>query len=349
MTSFPKISVVLPVLNESERLPLLLLSLVEQEYPIDAFEILVADGGSTDGTRELVTRFAATVPIPVRLVDNPGRRSGPGRNAGVAASSGDIIVFIDGHCQIPSRYLLRDTAELFAETGAQCLCRPQPLIASPATRMGAAIAMVRASTLGHGRDSLIYNMRFSGFVDPASSGASYLRSVFDSIGHYDEVFDACEDVEFNTRLRDRGMKAYTDPRLAVYYEPRRDLKGLFRQMMRYGRGRVRLAEKHPRSISVTQFAPVVLGALWVIALIALFLPGWWRIVPWLLLAPYIVAVTISTIVLARRQGSDLGWRAPLIYLAVHLGLGWGMFVELCSVLRARFRRPDESPELGPVR
>lgn len=321
-----------------ERLPDLLLSLVEQDYPVDRFEILVADGGSSDGTRAWVTEFAGTVPVSIRLIDNPGRRSGPGRNAGVLASIGDLVVFVDGHCQVPSRQLLLDTAALFESTGAECLCRPQPLIAPTATRMGEAIALVRASTLGHGRDSLIYDMQFSGFVDPASSGASYRREVFDTVGLYDESFDACEDVEFNTRVRDSGMKAYTDPRLAVYYEPRRNLGGLFRQMMRYGRGRIRLAHKHPQGISLSQFAPVALAALWAVALMALVLPGWYRLIPWLLLSPYIVAVVVSTVQLVRSHGMDLAWRAPLIYPAVHLGLGAGMFLEMCASLRRRFRR-----------
>ena len=89
------------------------------------------------------------------------------------AATGDIILFIDGHCEIPSTELLRDTAKLLDETGADCLCRPQPLIAFSPTGVGRIIADARASTLGHGRDSLIYDMSHSGFVHPASSGATY--------------------------------------------------------------------------------------------------------------------------------------------------------------------------------
>ena len=82
---------------------------------------------------------------------------------------------------------------------------------------------------------------------------------------YDESFDACEDVEFNTRVAEAGYKAYTDPRLSVYYEPRNSFRGLFRQMMRYGIGRVRLARKHPESASMSQWAPAVLVAAIAIA------------------------------------------------------------------------------------
>ena len=215
----PKISIILPVRNEARCIGRLLDQLIEQTYPADAYEILVADGGSTDGTRDVVREKARQSAVSIRIVDNPGVRSGAGRNAGVAEATGEIILFIDGHCEVPSRRLLEDTVLLMEETGADCLCRPQPLIAFSPQGLGRIIADARASTLGHGRDSLIYDMTYTGFVHPASSGATYRRAVFEKVGAYDETFDACEDVDFNTRVAAAGYKAYTDPRVAVYYEP----------------------------------------------------------------------------------------------------------------------------------
>ena len=114
--SLPKISVILPVRNEARCIGLLLEQLLRQTYPAERYEILVADGRSSDGTRAAVEAIARTASVSIRVVDNPGIRSGAGRNAGVAAASGDILVFIDGHCEIPSSRLLEDTAILLAET-----------------------------------------------------------------------------------------------------------------------------------------------------------------------------------------------------------------------------------------
>src|ERR1700679_3937322 len=100
--ALPKISVILPVRNEVRSLGRLLDQLTQQNYPADRFEILVSDGRSTDGTRALVEQKASSSKVAMRVVDNPGIRSGAGRNAGVTAASGDIILFIDGHCEIPS-------------------------------------------------------------------------------------------------------------------------------------------------------------------------------------------------------------------------------------------------------
>ncbi|MEO6828694.1 MAG: glycosyltransferase family 2 protein [Acidobacteriaceae bacterium] len=344
--SSPRISVILPVRNEARSIGRLLEQLLRQTYPADCYEILVADGRSTDTTRDVVHSIAQQSAVPVRVIDNPGIRSGAGRNAGVAQATGEIILFIDGHCEIPSPRLLEDTALLLQETGADCLCRPQPLIAFSPQGVGKIIADARASTLGHGRDSLIYDMHHAGFVHPASSGATYRRGLFDHVGPYDESFDACEDVEFNTRVANAGYKAYTDPRVAVYYEPRRSFAGLFRQMMRYGTGRVRLSRKHPASASLSQWAPAVLLAMLVaggIAAVAAVLTTSWILailaVPAALFLLLIIAASID---LGRRHGIQHALLGPIAYCTIYVGLGAGMLAELLD----HSRQPQPGPTIA---
>lgn len=336
MNSTPLISVILPVRNEARALPDLLALLAQQEFPAEDFEIIVADGRSSDGTRQVVEAFATQSPVRVKLVDNPGIRSAPGRNAGLQAASGEFVLFIDGHCHIPSVTLLRDTLFIFQETDAACLCRPQPLLAPTGSQFGSAVAAVRASALGHGRDSRIYDMTHYGFVDPASSGAAYRREVFAEIGIYDENFDACEDVELNTRLRKSGMAAYTDPRLAVFYEPRQSLASLVKQMMRYGNGRVRLMRKHPDCLSLGQIAPALLIA-WIVAAILFSLLGspgpiWLRSVIVAPVVVYGVAVLLWPVALVRKSGLRLLYLGPVIFCTVHLGLGLGIWSEIIRTL-----------------
>lgn len=366
----PKISIILPVKNEAACIGRLLDQLLDQTYPPDRYEILVADGGSTDNTRELVRARAGASAVSIRVVENPGVRSGAGRNAGVTAATGEVILFIDGHCEVPSRRLLEDTVLLMEETGAECLCRPQPLIAFAPQGVGRIIADARASTLGHGRDSLIYNMAHAGFVDPASSGATYRREIFDAIGRYDESFDACEDVEFNTRVAAAGYKAYTDPRVAVYYEPRQSFSGLFRQMMRYGIGRVRLARKHPAAASLSQWAPMVLLAVLTVGLlspaIALLAASLLGVVAGRWIAAVVAAPAVLFLLITIAASIDLGrrhgWRhallGPLAYCTIYTGLGTGMLVELLRpATRAQaaagngaapFSRPAETPAARAV-
>ncbi len=330
--SSPRISIVLPVRNEARSIGRLLHQLLDQTYPPSCYEIFVADGRSTDDTREVVERIARESAVPIRVVDNPGIRSGAGRNVGVAEATGEMILFIDGHCEIPSPRLLEDTVLLMEETGADCLCRPQPLIAFAPQGTARIIADARASTLGHGRDSLIYDMSHTGFVHPASSGATYRRQLFEHLGPYDESFDACEDVEFNTRVANAGYKAYTDPRVAVYYEPRSSFSGLFRQMMRYGTGRVRLARKHPESASLSQWAPAALLGMLAVGVLAVLIAiaarNW---IPAIFAVPAVLFVLLTlaaSIDLGRRHGLRHALLGPLAYCAIYAGLGAGMWVEL---------------------
>ena len=82
-------------------------------------------------------------------------------------------------------------------------------------------------------------------MPPQSVAVAYRREIFNVVGTFDETFDACEDVEFNHRLAQAGMRCFFTPRIQVRYFPRLSLSGLFRQMMGYGRGRVRLRENIP--------------------------------------------------------------------------------------------------------
>ncbi|MEO6965924.1 MAG: glycosyltransferase family 2 protein, partial [Acidobacteriaceae bacterium] len=330
-------SVILPVRNEVRSIGRLLDQLLQQTYAADRYEILVADGRSNDGTREAVEAKARTAGVSIRVVDNPGIRSAAGRNAGVVAATGDIVLFIDGHCDIPSPRLLEDTVLLLEQTGADCLCRPQPLIAFSPRGVGKIIADARASALGHGRDSLIYNMTHSGFVHPASSGATYKRPIFERVGLYDESFDACEDVEFNTRVAAAGYKAYTDPRLSVYYEPRNSFAGLFRQMKRYGIGRVRLARKHPDSASLSQWAPAVLVAALAVGILsvagAIAFRNWILAILAFPAAMFLLITVVASLALAWQHSWRHAVLGPIAYCCIYFGLGAGMWIELMRPAR----------------
>jgi len=329
--SFPFISVVIPVRNEEKHIGDVLQDLLSQDYPAGRFEVLIADGNSTDGTSQVVTRAANTTSTRVKLLANPSRLSSAGRNVGVKNSTGEVVVFVDGHCRILSRTLLRDAADLFRSTGADCLCRPQPLKAPGNTKFQEVVADARASALGHGLDSTIYGEHLEGFVDPTSSGASYLRRVFDKIGLYDEGLDACEDVEFNHRVVRAGLTSYISSRLAVQYFPRTTIAGLWTQMVRYGRGRFRLVHKHPDAFSVSQVIPAAF-LIWLVAGGAFSLVSKpFAVFFAVSLSLYVATVLGYSVSLALRHG----WRhlvlAPPVYAAIHLGLGAGFIADALGI------------------
>jgi succinoglycan biosynthesis protein ExoA len=341
--SLPFVSVVVPVRNEESHLGDVLGDLLSQEYPSERYEILIADGNSTDRTPQIVEDAARISRTPIKLLPNPGQLASAGRNVGVRHSSGELIVFIDGHCHIPNPQFLLDTARFFQSTGADCLCRPQPLTAPGSNWFQRVVADVRASLIGHGLDSTIYSSTLEGFVDPTSSGASYRREVFDRVGPYDERLDACEDVEFNHRVARAGLRAYISPRLTVQYHPRSSLSGLWKQMVRYGRGRYRFNRKHPQAFSVTQVIPA-LFLLWLLfGSVGSVISA--RIAQMLLwsTAVYVAVIVASSIALGLRRGWRHAITAPSVYLTIHFGLGYGFLAEAAHALRRKiWRRHPEA-------
>jgi glycosyltransferase involved in cell wall biosynthesis len=105
----PTVSVCVPTLNAAAALDACLASVRDQDYPADLVEIVVADGGSTDATREVAERFGA------RVVENPLRTGEAGKAAAAAAATGDVLAFIDSDNLLPGRDWLRRMTAPFAD------------------------------------------------------------------------------------------------------------------------------------------------------------------------------------------------------------------------------------------
>jgi succinoglycan biosynthesis protein ExoA len=323
------ISVIVPVRNEERCVRHTLDQLLSQNYPADCFEILVADGRSTDGTREAVLAVAAQWPN-VTLLDNPRHWSSAGRNAAVRAARGDVLVLIDGHCELSNPNYFANLAAAFDGSGADCVGRPQPLDIADATPLQRAIASARSSPLGHNPDSFIYSS-FEGFVKPQSVAVAYRREVFDRVGLFDESFDACEDVEFNHRVDKAGLRCFFTPRVGMRYHPRGSLAGLCRQMIRYGRGRVRLLRKHPETFGLGCFVPAAFVAGLVIGAAVSWLSPWLAALYVGVAGLYVLLVILTSLFLTvkARDLRLLPW-LPLVFPAIHLGAGSGILLELLA-------------------
>jgi GT2 family glycosyltransferase len=327
------VTVIVPVRNEARSVERTLRSLLTQDYPA-GFEVIVADGGSTDQTVPIVRRLQSDYEN-LHLVFNPDRLSSAARNTAVRHMRGDVAVIVDGHCHVPDVQYLNHLAAAFAASGADCLGRPQPLDAPNPTPFQRAVATARHSRLGHNPDSDIYSDR-PGFVPPQNTAVAYHRSVFHRVGLFDGQFDACEDVEFNHRVHVAGMTCYFDPRLKIVYHPRATWRGLFVQLARYGTGRARLARKHPRSLTVPAVVPSAFTVWILLGLVAsLILPS----VGWVYAATvgiYFLAITGAAAWLGRGQPAAVKARIPTVFPAIHFGFAWGFLRE---ILRPKDRTP----------
>ena len=333
----PFITVVVPVRNEARFIARTIEQLVDQEYPGDRFEILVVEGRSVDETGA-IARSLASVHPNVTVLDNPHYLSSAARNIGVRHARGDLIVVVDGHCELEGRDYLRNLVDAFERSAADCLGRPQPLDVTGATALQKAIAAARSSWLGHHPDSFIYSSEEQ-FVPAKSVAVAYRREVFDRVGEFDERFDACEDVELNHRIDRAGLRCFFTPAVRVLYFPRSSLRAPFPPdgPLRPGPGPA--AAQAPRDLLARRLHPRGLAGR----------PGRWDRWPgssgrhsggfmaaWSRSTATAVPATSASIALRHREPRFLGW-LPVVFLTLHAGSGWGVLLELF--------RPRTSAEL----
>jgi glycosyltransferase involved in cell wall biosynthesis len=333
--SMSSVTVIVPVRNEAAAIEPTLRSLLTQDFPRDRFEVIVADGGSTDATVPIVRRLQGEFPN-LKLVFNPGRLASAARNLCVRHMHGEFAVVVDGHCHIPDRNYLHNLAAAFAESGADSLGRPQPLEVPDPSPFQAAVAIARASRFGHNPGSDIYSQQPK-FVEPQSTAIAYRRVVFHRVGLFDERFDACEDVEFNHRVHVAGLSCYFTPKLKIVYHPRATLKGLFVQLGRYGSGRARLAAKHPGSLTVPALVPPA-WLVWLVigAVASVVSPYFGWLYPATLLL-YATAIVGGAAWLGRSRPRAVVGRIPFVLAGIHAGFGWGFLREVGT--RLRYHRP----------
>lgn len=311
------VSVVIPARNEATFIEATIASIMAQDYP-GPIEVVVADGMSDDGTRDILSRLAENNDR-VRYVDNPTGRTPNGLNLAIDAARGDIIVRCDAHAELPAHYV-STAAAVLEETGAVNVGGIQRAVGR--TWIQRAIAHAMSSRIGVG------DARFHYGGDPGPVDTVYLgvfrREALVSAGGFDESLTRNQDYELNIRLRAAGGVVWFDPRLEVTYRPRRTLRALWRQYFQYGTWKRRVLRMHPESTRPRQLA----APLFVIGLLgsaALALTPWRRLG---LIVPVLYAVLLVVGMLAAlartRDSAALGF--PLAITVMHVAWGVGFLV-----------------------
>jgi glycosyltransferase involved in cell wall biosynthesis len=248
----PMVTIAMPCLNEADYIEGCIDSVLAQDYPRDRIEVIVADGGSTDGTRAIVERIAARDPR-VKMIDNPDRIQAPAMNRIIAAARGDVIIRMDVHCEYALSYV-RKCVEVLERTGADNVGGAQR--ARGRTRFQRAVCAALSSPLGVG-GAKYRDEDQEGFVDTVFLGA-WRRAVFERVGLYDPKAVTNEDAELNQRILASGGKIYLSKEIVVHYYPRNSWSSLARQYFKYGQGRARTLLKHRRFPTLRPVVPFLM-------------------------------------------------------------------------------------------
>jgi cellulose synthase/poly-beta-1,6-N-acetylglucosamine synthase-like glycosyltransferase len=342
MKQLPEVCIIIPERNENPSIRTCLEAVLAQDYPQALVSVLVVDGLSTDGTREILAEYARGHPN-LQVVDSPRKVVPPGFNLAVRCTQAEIILRVDGHTVIAPDYVRQCVAAL-RRTGADNVGGRMNAVST--TRFGWAVAFATSTPFGVGGSRFHYSQEEE-WVDSVYMGAWH-RRVFEKIGLFDEELVRDQDDEFNYRLRAAGGKILLDPKIKSEYTVRSSPAALWGQYYQYGYWKVRVLQKHPRQMSLRQFVPPLfvlsLLASAFLAITSIFhlpLTEHWSLntIPFLLLTGiYLLANFAASLwtVINKARAAHSALRSalysllllPLVFSILHISYGLGFLVGL---------------------
>lgn len=315
------VSIIVPMLNEAEHVDHLVVDVAGQDYP-GPIELVVADGGSEDGSVEILERATRERGVKLTVLHNPARWVSPGLNACIARSTGEVILRMDCHAHYPGDYVSRCVRAL-RETGAWNV--GGTLLAVGRTRTERAVACAMETPFG-GIGWSVHGGRGERVeVDTVTFGA-FPRFVFERIGGFDERLVRNQDNDLNARIRLAGGSVVLDPEISVQYVPRGTYRRLFRQYYEYGLWKGRVSAKHGRVLNVRSVVPLAfISSVAVLACLAPASAAARRLVEYELGAYGVSCAAFAVLGVARRrEDPSLLPRVAATFPVFHLAHGIGM-------------------------
>jgi len=328
----PKVSVIIPCYNEEATIRLVLKALHKQTYPLEALEVVIVDGMSTDGTRDEIEAFKREHPaLKTRIVDNPDRHIPHALNRGIAAAQGEIIVRLDGHSLPYPDYIARSVQGIEEGWGAN-VGGVWEIHPGGETWIAESIAVAAAHPLGVGDAKYRYTDTAEE-VDTVPFGA-FKKKLVDEVGGFDESLLTNEDYEFNARVRAAGGKIWLDPGIRAIYYARPTFASLAKQYARYGFWKVRMLRRYPETLRWRQAIPplFVLGFIG-LGLFSIWFPlaGWIWGLEVVLYSLALIASGLQAMLVKRKLAHIFG--VPLAMITMHFSWGGAFLWSLLSLVR----------------
>jgi glycosyltransferase involved in cell wall biosynthesis len=323
MDDLPLISIVILCRNEENFIAECLDSFLANDYPKERLEVLVADGMSQDGTRDIVESYSKKHPF-VKLVDNPKKIPATAANQGIRAAKGDLVMIAGAHAHYPADYVSKCVAYSQAYPAADNIGGirwTEPRNQSP---IGKSIAYVTSHRFGAGTAPYHRGGSSPSWVDSVWGGC-YRKEVFERLGLYNESLVVGEDREFNRRLRGVGGRILQVPEISCTYYARSKFWDFCRWAFRMGFWPF-YADKlvESRIVSLRNFAPLALIASLLVCLgITFRSPLGWISLLAIVIAYSLVTVTSAADLALRERDLRYLLLTPFIFGVTHVLYGMG--------------------------
>jgi glycosyltransferase involved in cell wall biosynthesis len=333
--ALPMVSVIVPCRDEARFIGACLDSIAASDYPKELLEVLVIDGASTDGTRDIIEDLARQYPL-IRRIPNEKLTTPVALNLGIRAARGAYIVWMSAHNTYPPDYITQsiDWAERSGadNVGGVIVTRPRS-----AGLWAQGVATALTHPFGVGASHFRVQRPEPAWVDTVFGGC-YRRTVFDRIGLFNEQLTRGQDMEFNLRLQRAGGRTLLVPQIqSIYYARTRPLE-FAKHTWSNGEWAILpflhsvgspVGARHlvPMAFALAILAGIILGAI-----------GW----SWLPLAvvggAYVLANVLGSAHAARRERKlALLVAMPAVFTLLHLSYGFGSVSGLLRLIAHRAR------------
>jgi len=332
----PKVAIIAPCRNEARFIEKSIRTILDSDYPDELIELLVIDGMSTDGTREIVGKMAEQ-DNRIRLLDNPGKIVPSAMNIGIKAARCEYIIRMDCHATFASDYISK-CIEVSRRTGAENVGGYSVTLPGADTNVAKAIAV--ATSCGFGVGNAMF--RLTGpeqEVDTVPFG-TYRKVLFDKIGLYDERLVRNQDIELNSRIHKAGGRIIISPEIKLNYYNRATYRGLWQQSFNNGLWNPYTIWLVGSGLSFRHFVPMFFVLGLITFTIGAFL-GWlfkWILLGYILL--YLSTASVFSIQSVRRTKTSailVLWSFVVLHLAYGLGSVWAVITIPFKFLNCRER------------
>ena len=316
------ISILIPCYNEEKYISNLIGNIIGQINFNSLVEVFFIDGGSIDGTVEIIKKWAKEN-SNIFLLDNPKKYVPQALNLGLQKATGDFIIRLDAHTIYSSDYIQK-IIETFEKTGADIVGGPMNPVGNGTFQK--AVAAATTSVFGVG-NSKFHDIQHEGFVDTVYLGA-WRKTVFQDVGYFDEQMKRNQDDEFHYRAKSRGKTIYLNPEIRSTYFPRDSFTGLFKQYFQYGLYKPLVIYKNKSEIKLRHLIPLFF------AVYVLSIP--FIISHYILLAPLVLYFAID-IVVSLKIAEDIAVKASsiLVFPTLHFSYGFGFLLGLFKLIASK--------------